>query len=65
VGAFWARYRGIWQDLSQRVNHTYLRANNVTAGVGSYNLVVRLITDYYHADHLADRSSPQNSISHQ
>ncbi|MBI4749227.1 MAG: DUF3810 domain-containing protein [Acidobacteria bacterium] len=65
VSVFWARYRGIWQDLSQRVNHTYLRANNVTAGIGSYGLVVRLIADYYHADSISSRPSPENSIPDQ
>lgn len=45
--AFWAQYRGRIREVSHQVNDSYLRANDVAAGVGNYNEDVALIISYY------------------
>lgn len=47
IYSFWKRYHGFWSRVSNRVNDTYLRANQVEAGVASYDEVVQLIASYY------------------
>jgi len=44
---FWGRYRGQLQQVSRRVNDTYLKANGVRSGVGNYGEVLGLVIDYY------------------
>lgn len=45
--AFWARYQGRGMQVSQRINNSYLKANNVPSGTQSYSDDVALIISYY------------------
>ena len=40
---YWGRYEGIISNVSTRVNDAYLKANNQTDGVYSYNKMVNLL----------------------
>jgi hypothetical protein len=44
---FWARYTGKAFYLGQQINHLYLKANGIRAGVRSYNEINSLIIGYY------------------
>jgi hypothetical protein len=44
---FWARYSGRLANISQSVNHVYLRVNGVRSGVRNYNEASALIVGYY------------------
>ncbi|MBC7933657.1 MAG: DUF3810 domain-containing protein [Rubrivivax sp.] len=46
-GQFWARYRGRLSNLSNSLNHAYLKANGVRSGVRNYNEASALIVGYY------------------
>ncbi|MEA2206933.1 MAG: hypothetical protein QOE77_3709 [Blastocatellia bacterium] len=45
--AFWARFQGPASEVSNRINNSYLRANNVPGGTRSYSEDVALIISYY------------------
>lgn len=40
---YWGKYKGIITNVSTRVNDVYLKANNQTDGVNSYNKMVNLL----------------------
>ncbi|MGV8907068.1 MAG: DUF3810 family protein [Acetobacterium sp.] len=40
---YWGKYEGIISNISRRVNDVYLKANNQTDGVNSYNKMVILL----------------------
>lgn len=40
---YWGKYKGIISNVSTRVNDAYLKANNQTDGVNSYNKMVNLL----------------------
>lgn len=44
---FWAEYEGAVQEVSNKINDTYLKANGQTDGVKSYGRMVDLIVAYY------------------
>lgn len=44
---FWQKYMGNLSKVSQKVNDTYLKANNQKDGVKSYSRVVRLLVLYH------------------
>lgn len=43
---FWTSYEGPLSDVAEKVNDTYLKANQQTDGIKSYNRVVDLIVAY-------------------
>lgn len=58
---FWNYYSGALSKVSEKVNHSYLKANRVQSGIKNYNEVVDLIISYYFV-HLS--SSPKkNNLS--
>jgi hypothetical protein len=44
---FWNQYKGDLQEVSDKINNTYLIANGVSSGTDSYGEVVDLILSYY------------------
>ena len=44
---FWAGYEGIMEEVSDKVNDTYLKANGQSDGVLSYDRMVNLVVSYY------------------
>lgn len=46
VAAYWSRHRGPAREVTQRVNHAYLRSNRVEGGVESYGLSARLLVRF-------------------
>jgi hypothetical protein len=47
ISQFWAYYEGKLSKVSEKVNNSYLKANQVRSGVENYNEVVELVVSYY------------------
>ncbi|MDH7568294.1 MAG: DUF3810 domain-containing protein [Armatimonadota bacterium] len=62
IRRFWTRYRGPAEQVAQRVNDLYLRANRVPGGVRSYGAVTDLLVAYRKAT-IASSSIPGSSAS--
>ena len=45
--AFWDKYEGKIDDISNEINNTYLKANGIPEGVKSYGKMVDLLLAYY------------------
>jgi hypothetical protein len=45
--AFWSRYQGPARAAAERVNDSYLKANRIPSGTGSYGEDIALIIGYY------------------
>ncbi len=58
---FWNYYSGTLSKVSEKVNHSYLKANRVQSGIKNYNEAVDLIISYYFI-HLSS-SSKKNNLS--
>ncbi|MBN8723971.1 MAG: DUF3810 domain-containing protein [Acidobacteria bacterium] len=56
---FWNYYSGALSKVSEKVNHTYLKANRVQSGIKNYNEVVNLIISYYFI-HLSSNAKKNN-----
>jgi adenylylsulfate kinase-like enzyme len=50
VSAFWQSYQNPLEPLFKKSYDTYLKANNQTAGINSYSLVVSLLVHKYQKD---------------
>ena len=50
VSAFWQKYQNPLEPLFKKSYDTYLKANNQTAGINSYSLVVGLLLHKYQMD---------------
>ena len=50
VSAFWQKYQNPLEPLFKKSYDTYLKANNQTAGINSYSLVVGLLLHKYQID---------------
>ena len=50
VSAFWQSYQNPLEPLFKKSYDTYLKANNQTAGINSYSLVVGLLLHKYQND---------------
>lgn len=46
--AYWQQFEGEVRQTAQKVNDTFIKANGVQSGVGSYNEMVELMLRYYH-----------------
>lgn len=46
ISQFWAYYEGRLSKVSEKVNNSYLKANQVRSGVENYNEVVELVISY-------------------
>lgn len=44
---FWANYESVMEDVSDKVNDTYLKVNGQSDGVKSYDKMVNLVVTYY------------------
>lgn len=45
--AYWDQYRGKLAETHEKVNDTYLKANNQPAGTKTYDMVTELLLSYY------------------
>lgn len=50
--AFWGKYEGKTAEIADKINDTYLKANDQSEGVKSYNRMVDLMLSYYAKDGL-------------
>jgi hypothetical protein len=50
VSAFWQSYQNPLEPLFKKSYDTYLKANNQTAGINSYSLVISLLVHKYQKD---------------
>ena len=50
--AFWAKYKGKIDEISNKVNDTYLKSNGQEDGVASYGRVVDLLLAEYRTKNL-------------